>query len=373
MSYWWGQSNRETSRVAHSSNLETLPRKDLAVGAPPEVGVVEIEFGRIISVQDVEVGVGDVWGSNGMRQCDLLTHRLKGYHVVFGETGRGRYYDTGLEDRQLLLRRPVFIAFPFEFDDGRPITAHCDHFGVGHSDHLRNQIRRGLQSLLTRTSVQSIKIVPWQHNHWNESDRSEGGLWPVIEWLQDLEWVERTVPATRDDPHKAKFSQYRITDPYLRFWYRFVQPLHSSGVVGTASPEALWEAHVDPGLDDYMGTVFEDICRDFVRHLLDLPFEPIRIGRWWTRSSDEEVDIVVRGTNEELFVAECKWGTVTGQHVQTLKRRGRQIADDLGDVPDIHYAMFSGRDQLTGGVRDAVEAGEIAYFKGDQLFEGCTL
>ncbi|MFB6352201.1 MAG: ATP-binding protein, partial [Bradymonadaceae bacterium] len=67
-------------------------------------------------------------------------------------------------------------------------------------------------------------------------DRSGGSLRPVIEWLEDLELVEREVPATKDQPHKTKISQYRITDPYLRFWYRFIQPIYSSGSAGMASP-----------------------------------------------------------------------------------------------------------------------------------------
>ncbi|MFB6352287.1 MAG: DUF234 domain-containing protein, partial [Bradymonadaceae bacterium] len=121
------------------------------------------------------------------------------------------------------------------------------------------------------------------------------------------------------------------------------------------------------------GSVFEDVCRDFARHMLDLPFEPVRVGRWWTRTSDEEVDVVVRGVDDELFVGECKWGTVTGKDLQKLKQRGRQIAEEIGDVPDIRYGVFSGRDEMTGGIEDAEANGEVTYFKGQDLFEARTL
>jgi AAA+ ATPase superfamily predicted ATPase len=204
-------------------------------------------------------------------------------------------------------------------------------------------------------------------------DRSGGSLRPVIEWLEDLELIEREVPVTKDQPHKTKVSQYRITDPYLRFWYRFIQPIYSSGSVGMASPEALWRKRIEPGLDDYMGSVFEDVCRDFARHLLDLPLEPVRVGRWWTRKSDEEVDILVRGVDDELFVGECKWGTVTGKDLQKLKQRGRKIAEEIGNVPEIHHGLFSGRDDKTDGIEEAEADGEVTYFAGGDLFESQTL
>lgn len=199
--------------------------------------------------------------------------------------------------------------------------------------------------------------------------RSSGGLRPVIEWLEDLELIERTVPVTKDQPHKSKTSLYRITDPYLRFWYRFIQPIYSAGSAGMASPNALWKHRIEPRLDDYMGGVFEDICRDFVRHRLELPFEPVRVGRWWTKTSEDEVDVVVRGVDEELLVGECKWGTVTGSDLQTLKKHGRQIAAEIDDVSEIHHVLFSGRDEKTGGIEEAESDGEVTYYGGNDLFE----
>ncbi len=38
--------------------------------------------------------------------------------------------------------------------------------------------------------------------------------------------VERTVPVTVTNPERSRQSFYRIVDPYLRFWFRFVLPAH---------------------------------------------------------------------------------------------------------------------------------------------------
>ena len=199
--------------------------------------------------------------------------------------------------------------------------------------------------------------------------RSTGALWPVIEWLREMDLVQREVPITADRPRKSKVSLYRITDPYLTFWYRFIQPIYSGGYVGMATPETLWQTRIEPHLDDYMGLIFEDICRDFVRTELQLPFTPLRVGRWWTRNSEDEVDIVVRGTDDELFVAECKWGAVSGRDFRKLKARARKIAAEIGDVPAIHYGLFSRADQRDDIIRQAIDDGDIAYFGAEDLFD----
>ncbi len=36
--------------------------------------------------------------------------------------------------------------------------------------------------------------------------------------------VERRVPVTETRPEKSRRSIYRIRDPFLRFWFRFVHP-----------------------------------------------------------------------------------------------------------------------------------------------------
>jgi hypothetical protein len=88
---------------------------------------------------------------------------------------------------------------------------------------------------------------------------------------------------------------YRITDPYVAFWHRFVSPMISAGMVGLATGERLWEHQIAPRLDDYMGPVFEGVCRSFVRSTDRLPFAPLRVGEWWDADSRNEIDVVGLG------------------------------------------------------------------------------
>ena len=202
----------------------------------------------------------------------------------------------------------------------------------------------------------------------NRVVRTEGALWPVMEWLQGMELLEREVPATKDQPSKSKVSLYRVTDPYLSFWYRFVEPLYSSGSAGLADPAHLWKNVMEPRLDDYMGDVFEAVCRDAVRAGLPLPFEPLRVGRWWTRDGRHEVDVVARGPGGELFVGECKWGALTGADLTILRERARLVAADLPQVSTITYGLFSASERKDEAVTRAVETGEALYFPAEALF-----
>lgn len=126
--------------------------------------------------------------------------------------------------------------------------------------------------------------------------RSGGAALRPLDWLVDMQVVVRSVPVTESSPQRSKRSLYRITDPYVGFWHRFVAPLVAAGSVGLVPPEQLWARAVAPRLDDYMGGVFETACREAVRRgALTLPFAPTRVGEWWYTNSREQIDIVALG------------------------------------------------------------------------------
>lgn len=190
--------------------------------------------------------------------------------------------------------------------------------------------------------------------------RSGGAAQRPLEWLVDMHVLSRTVPITEAAPHKSKRTLYRITDPYVGFWHRFVAPLVAAGSVGLVPPERLWASAVAPRLDDYMGAVFEETCRHAVRAgTLPLPFPPSRVGEWWDATSREQVDVVAVGADGDLLVGECKWGDVTGRDLATLERRAQLVGAELGGVRRVHLAVFSGRSQFDEAVAGAIAAGRV--------------
>jgi AAA+ ATPase superfamily predicted ATPase len=197
--------------------------------------------------------------------------------------------------------------------------------------------------------------------------RIGGALHRAVRWLEEMEVIERVVPVTEPNPQKSRRAVYRIVDPYVAFWHRTVAPLVNSGRLGLVPPEQLWSEVVAPGLDNYMGPVFEQICRDFVRRTNRLPFRPVRVGEWWDSTSQNQVAVVAIGGNGEMLAGECKWGRVTAAHLRTLRARASLVAAEAGGIVQIHLALFTSRSEVDDEIRREVESGAVLLFTSDDL------
>ncbi len=117
--------------------------------------------------------------------------------------------------------------------------------------------------------------------------------------------LERRVPAL-DDPARSKRSIYRIADPYFAFWFRFIASSRANIARGLGAQ--LVDNRILPGLDDYMGGVFEDVAREHARLLAargDLKAD--RVEAWWSADGQHEIDIVGISGRGVGFVGEAKW------------------------------------------------------------------
>ena len=127
--------------------------------------------------------------------------------------------------------------------------------------------------------------------------KSGGSLLRPLQWLEEMQVIARVVPVTDKNPQRSKRVLYRIVDPYVAFWHRTIARLVNAGSLGLADPRLLWDEVVTPDLDDYMGPVFEEICRDFVRRSPRLPFRPLRACEWWDATSENQVDVAAIGAS----------------------------------------------------------------------------
>ena len=216
-----------------------------------------------------------------------------------------------------------------------------------------------------------IEAIASGEQTWNgitrRVGRSGGSLLRPLQWLEEMQVIARVAPATEKAPQRSRRILYRIVDPYVAFWHRTVSRLVNAGSVGLVEPERLWEEVIAPGLDDYMGPVFEEVCRDFVRRTDRLPFQPLQVGEWWDTGSENQVDVVAANHRGDLLVGECKWGRVTAAHLAGLRERAQAVAKDLGSASRIYFALFSGRGEADGAVRREAEAGNALYFSAEDL------
>lgn len=183
--------------------------------------------------------------------------------------------------------------------------------------------------------------------------------------LQELYLVERRLPVTIliSGLRKSRMGRYHLSDPYFRFYFRFLAPFHDTL---TFDPDRVL-TQVKEGLRAFVGqTAFEQISREWVVRQGkkgQLPFEPEAIGSHW--SASVQVDVVaINWREKQILLGECKWGSdgIDRQIVRELiEQKTPKVMKGLpgGGVGwSVHYAIFS-----RGGVTPAALA-ELRKFDG---------
>lgn len=114
--------------------------------------------------------------------------------------------------------------------------------------------------------------------------------------LVRLGLLRREVPATERDPERSRKSRYEVADPYLRFYYRFLEPQLANIIRGAY--RAVWQT-IERHWRAFVGThTFEEMCREWVYAAAEsgrLPFLPQRVGSHW--SPTEQISLTTRGGN----------------------------------------------------------------------------
>lgn len=104
----------------------------------------------------------------------------------------------------------------------------------------------------------------------------------------------------------AKKGIYRISEPYVNFWFTFVYP-HMSELI-SFTPERFYDTFIAPELDAYLQSYFVDVCREYL-HLLNmvgqLPIKLEKIGTWLGKEGT--IDVIGQSSNRENVVGICNW------------------------------------------------------------------
>jgi uncharacterized protein len=175
--------------------------------------------------------------------------------------------------------------------------------------------------------------------------------------LIDLGIVDRETPYGEKTSRK---SIYSIADNMFRFWYRFVFP--NMSIISRGAGELAYKS-IEPYLPEYMGKVFEEICKEYLWKELFLGECPVafsELGRWWGNNPkerrQEEIDIMGEQDKDTALFGECKWtNEKLNQNVlETLIERS-----ELFNYKTNHYYLFSKSGFTTGCKEKAKEVGNV--------------
>lgn len=152
--------------------------------------------------------------------------------------------------------------------------------------------------------------------------------------------VKRETPITVPT---GKRSIYLIDDPFFRFWFTFVSKNMSSILSGRI--EDNYTAVVENRLPDYMGLIFEKMCRDYIYYYADdLPFLLGEVGQWWGNDpktrKQAQIDVVAASVeSDSCIVGSCKFrNTPVGPEELSLIK---EYAAAMGHFEKHYYYLFS--------------------------------
>ena len=172
----------------------------------------------------------------------------------------------------------------------------------------------------------------------------------------------------KETPYGEKTSRksiYTIADNMFRFWYRFVP--ENNSIISRGAADLAYK-RIKPHLPDYMGKVFEEICKQYLWKLLLSGASSVKfreLGRWWgtdpSTRSQTEIDIMGEQDKDYALFGECKWTNekVDAEILEKLVKRSQlfhykkiqlylfsksgftkeciDMANDLGNVELVAY------------------------------------
>ncbi|MDE0684624.1 MAG: ATP-binding protein, partial [Candidatus Poribacteria bacterium] len=183
--------------------------------------------------------------------------------------------------------------------------------------------------------------------------------------LRELGLVKRETPVTERAPQKSKKGLYKIEDNYVKFWFRFVLPNRS--LIESGNTDLVYQQMIAPNLSQYMGEIFEDVCRQYIRRYWEekLKIAPRQIGRHW--ESDLEIDVLTKNVDGSHWFGECKWWNApTGENVLNhLITNATKVSDQW--KRNSRYILFSASG-FTDALKQRAEKDGVFLVEADDLF-----
>jgi AAA+ ATPase superfamily predicted ATPase len=146
-----------------------------------------------------------------------------------------------------------------------------------------------------------------------------------LDTLRAMRLLSSSMPVGAPDGSRA--YKHRVSDGFIRFWFRFVFGNQDALQQGLA-PRDLWDGAIEPYLADFVASTFEDLCARYTRRVYGARAQ--RVGGWWGPSLNqhrqarerftEEIDIVAAHRRKLVLVGECKW---------TAGPMRKRVLDDL--------------------------------------------
>jgi len=145
-----------------------------------------------------------------------------------------------------------------------------------------------------------------QNEICNFTGLSRGLVSKYLSVLRETGFVEREVPVT-ELGQDSRRGRYFITDPYLRFYYRYLAAFQAKLAMGE---QGQMLTTIEENLPAFINTyTWPELCRQWVLRASarnKLPLDVEMVGSQWTRSQSLAV-VGLNPTQRQVVVGGCHW------------------------------------------------------------------
>ena len=235
--------------------------------------------------------------------------------------------------------------------------------------YLRSEGARIVSEELREVNVYST-ILYYLSNGFNKLNElhvktgfSRAKISVYIKNMMERELVEKVFSFDDASSINARKGIYRIKNPYLHFYYRFIFGLESRLVL--SGPAKYFDSYVKDYLDDFYEEHFRIVCTEFLSLLSQmgkLPIKAEKTGEWVGKRGN--IDVVMQDSEDNCITAFCSWK----KDLITLKdyKHYLSLTADARIHPD--YVMILARGEFDKPLHDLTkEVDNIMLIKASTL------
>lgn len=160
--------------------------------------------------------------------------------------------------------------------------------------------------------------------------------------LRDTGFVVRDVPISQRGTDSRR-GRYSVTDPYLRFFYRFMSAYQSKLALGQMEEMLKLIQEALPG---FIGdNTWQELCREWVLRASsqgELPLPVEEVGSEWNKN--HVIDVVgISEKERSLILGDCFWDNVPvgPKVIEDLIHKTNIMVPKSGQPWSVYYVLFS--------------------------------
>lgn len=152
---------------------------------------------------------------------------------------------------------------------------------------------------------------------------SGGGLKSYLQNLEKASFITSFTPF--DKLHDSKLKKYKLTDPYLRFYFKYIEP--NRKLIAHNRSRALFTELVKPHWSAWLGYAFENYCLMNAMQLATVMGFESQVTHWgpYFRRGDEgfQIDLIYLRSDKVATLCEMKFhdAPVSVAVVQEVERK----------------------------------------------------